>query len=1054
MLIVAAREFRAAAKRRSTFTLRWLTALTAFVLMLWLFWLFDAYKHAAAIPRVFTAMSHVAFYYCLLVSAARAADAISAERRDGTLGLLFLTDLRTLEVMAGKLVTHAGVGAYGLLAIFPMLAVPMLLGGITFNQFAWTILSLLNAMWFGTTLGLAISVINSRQHMAIGLSLALALLCAPGLTALAELLRHFKFPPWAVDLTSMLSPWYLVGTPIWRMTVKPWENLASVGMVHAMGWVLLFAALLELSRSWRDSAGIHALFTVLKSRTAATGGGRSARQAAWRTRMLDLHPIFWLGGRSRIGSKLFLAAAVLLILLNLGVVTKFAAAQFKAGPAFGSLIGHTMTWFGLAVLLHLWTAYQAGLAASHRVAEDRQTGALELILSTPLGLRSFSRGLWMAFARALFAPAVFATLVHLFFVYHIAQLFFTEFSQRAGPFSSTSFPQYLFDCLVVPLAAHPVNQWLPYFVGRIMIMAWFVLAANWVAIGWVGRWLGLRMKHTGLAPLAAMVLALVPPWIGFGVTCYFLDTAGVFKGPEENTLPLGLWLAACFGFGHALMLSLWGRHRWWRYFSLVVSEKEAFKERGIHGPTLMRWMGYAVVTMALLASANYVLQAIYTSRAKSRWEAVRQRIEGPGPRQTYASMAPPDPGDHLNFAQGPAYSRWLESNGGDLTARIDESPAYLQASPIPARWSKHQKADLEGILGTWGSSGNKETGRVSAALELEEKMAAAGKLLDQINLDSKTRTHYRSLGTQNHAAVFSKDAVAMLRLLRMGGLLSLRASVRVAQDRTDEAFEDVLGTLRLARIASTSIHQHSSLAAHGILLQGLQPVFDGLAERKWKSSHLTKLQTELASVNLLRLNTNAIMRIAWAHADRILLDDPSIQHARIPSSWLGKYTKLLEFYRGVELAMSRVDVERQRVEESHELWNMMNSIGLEYATVQILAPFPWVNATSTSVVFAQTSIHQAVLACALEVHRQRQGAFPLSLEALTPPLPGGIPKDIQRGLPLHYRILTNGLFEIRGSGPNLQIEPPDRPGAGDDWVWSYEPPAIPKPATAVPGMVR
>ena len=43
---------------------------------------------------IFTYLSWLAFIYCLVEGARTAADCLSQEKREGTLGLLFLTDLR------------------------------------------------------------------------------------------------------------------------------------------------------------------------------------------------------------------------------------------------------------------------------------------------------------------------------------------------------------------------------------------------------------------------------------------------------------------------------------------------------------------------------------------------------------------------------------------------------------------------------------------------------------------------------------------------------------------------------------------------------------------------------------------------------------------------------------------------------------------------------------------------------------------------------------------------------------------------------------------------
>ena len=59
---------------------------------------------------------------------------MSEEKREGTLGLLFLTDLKGYDVVAGKLVANSLNGFYALMAILPVVALALLMGGLTGMQ--------------------------------------------------------------------------------------------------------------------------------------------------------------------------------------------------------------------------------------------------------------------------------------------------------------------------------------------------------------------------------------------------------------------------------------------------------------------------------------------------------------------------------------------------------------------------------------------------------------------------------------------------------------------------------------------------------------------------------------------------------------------------------------------------------------------------------------------------------------------------------------------------------------------------------------------------------
>ena len=66
------------------------------------------------------------------------ADCISRERREGTLGLLFLTPLTVLDVIAGKAAIHVLRALTLFLAALPVLVLPLVLGGV---EWRWVLMA-------------------------------------------------------------------------------------------------------------------------------------------------------------------------------------------------------------------------------------------------------------------------------------------------------------------------------------------------------------------------------------------------------------------------------------------------------------------------------------------------------------------------------------------------------------------------------------------------------------------------------------------------------------------------------------------------------------------------------------------------------------------------------------------------------------------------------------------------------------------------------------------------------------------------------------------------
>ena len=69
------------------------------------------------------------FVAALLMGLA-SADSINRERREGTLGLLLLTDLTPVQIVSGKMLSCGLTSFVALLGFLPALMIPVLAGGV------------------------------------------------------------------------------------------------------------------------------------------------------------------------------------------------------------------------------------------------------------------------------------------------------------------------------------------------------------------------------------------------------------------------------------------------------------------------------------------------------------------------------------------------------------------------------------------------------------------------------------------------------------------------------------------------------------------------------------------------------------------------------------------------------------------------------------------------------------------------------------------------------------------------------------------------------------
>ena len=114
--------------------------------------------------------------YCLLSGVWFTADCLSEEKREGTLGLLFLTDLKGYDVVFGKLVATSLNGFYAVLAVVPILALPLLLGGVTGGEFGRMALVVVNTLFFSLALGMCVSALSRSPRKAMAMTFLLILL--------------------------------------------------------------------------------------------------------------------------------------------------------------------------------------------------------------------------------------------------------------------------------------------------------------------------------------------------------------------------------------------------------------------------------------------------------------------------------------------------------------------------------------------------------------------------------------------------------------------------------------------------------------------------------------------------------------------------------------------------------------------------------------------------------------------------------------------------------------------------------------------------------------
>ena len=184
VLPVVAREMSVLARRKSTYWARAITGFLAVLVMLWLLIVSRTHLTYAALgSSIFLILSSLCFTFTVLVGMHATADSLSEEKREGTLGLLFLTDLKGTDIVGGKLAATSLHAVLALIGVIPMLSIALLLGGVTLEQFGRVALVLINTMFFSLSLGVFVSSLSKNERKSMGGTFLGLLLLVIGLVA-------------------------------------------------------------------------------------------------------------------------------------------------------------------------------------------------------------------------------------------------------------------------------------------------------------------------------------------------------------------------------------------------------------------------------------------------------------------------------------------------------------------------------------------------------------------------------------------------------------------------------------------------------------------------------------------------------------------------------------------------------------------------------------------------------------------------------------------------------------------------------------------------------
>jgi len=181
----------------------------------------------------------------------------------------------------------------------------------------------------------------------------------------------------------------------------------------------------------------------------------------------------------------------------------------------------------VAFFLHVGLKVVMALEAGRRLSEDKQSGALELLLATPLSPRAIVFGQWQALRRHFHGPMLALLIVNAVGFWAVA---------------------------IANAARLPTSGRV--FFGQAFVLGGVALLVDFYALSWVGMLMGLRSRRHNRAVLVTLARILSVPWLGVVLFVLVVTTAG---GVREDDLPgyAFAWFAA--GFVFSLVQATWAR---------------------------------------------------------------------------------------------------------------------------------------------------------------------------------------------------------------------------------------------------------------------------------------------------------------------------------------------------------------------------------------------------------------------------------------------------------------------------------------------------------------
>lgn len=515
-----------------------------------------------------------------------------------------------------------------------------------------------------------------------------------------------------------------------------------------------------------------------------------------------------------------------------------------------------------------------------------------------------------------------------------------------------------------------------------------------------------------------------------------------------------------------------------------------------------RWLKRLVWSFAWLITLLILAVVVLNWKGARAWKAVVEEMNAKGESLDIASIVPPPVPDEDNMAMAPIFAqlfepapvnpkpegawpllRFLEVRASEVTQQ--NSPKFMpwwrggqftdleswqtcywghaevikadtkKAPPMSDTWKEHFKKDY------W--KGEKQTPAQDVLFALRVFDVELEQVREACERPYSRFPHQYEKGVPAQFEHFK----AMQNVAR---IVSLKSSAELANQNPTAALDDVFVSLRMAEAAGSDPTLISYLVGNSILPLTYQPIWEGIVTQKWNDIQLSKLETKLSSINLVKSLQTAIrgdQNLAFIQLDSNQRNTEffkswfGMQEGPHPAKWLIPLVSVIPQgwfdYNKVWMVRSNsqmlgcLDVNSMRVfpERVSALNPEAQQSSQSRFRVNFMLPglqFSLIHQVSIKCAFNQDVIGLARIAIALERHFLKHGSYPENLAGLDEAfsLKGGIPHDVATGNPPRYSRTSTDRFVLYYDGWNgkddggithMESGKVSRDFDHGDWVW-------------------